>query len=477
MIIGRKEEQKKLLQTLQEDESQFLAIYGRRRVGKTFLIRETFKNSFAFQHSGLSNATKNEQIKEFCSSLKRYGLKNFKPANDWFDAFNLLIDLLESKPEGKKVVFIDELPWLDTHKSRFLVALEHFWNGWASARNDIVLIVCGSATSWIIKKVIRNRGGLHNRVNRQISLKPFTLAECKQYAEHRQLPLSEKDILEAYMIFGGIPFYWSFLQRDESLPQSIDRMFFAEQAELSDEFSALYESLFRNAHNYISIVKALSTIKAGMTRAQLLTATKMSDNITFKTAIEELEECGFIRRYQAFGKKKKDFKIQLIDNFTLFYYQFMHNNRQQDDHFWEHIKEKSAHSAWAGIAFERLCLWHVPQIKKALGISGIQTSVYSWTFTPNHDEVDAGLKGGQIDLIIDRHDGIVNLCEMKFYDSPVSVTAEYANHIRLRNAIFKDRTNCSKGVINTLVTTFGLVPGRNSDVFAKTITMENLLEQ
>ena len=475
MIIGREAEQHQLLQALETEESQFIAVYGRRRVGKTYLIRQSYKDKFAFQHAGLAKATKKEQLKEFAESLRRYGLKDVKTPSDWQDAFHRLIDLLEKKPKGKKIVFIDELPWLDTHKSNFVSAFEHFWNGWASERDDIILVVCGSATSWIIKKIVRNRGGLHNRVTRLIYLQPFTLRECRQYAEKRHLALGDKDLILAYMAFGGGPYYWSLIDRGEPLTEAFDRLFFAPQAVLQNEFDALYASLFKNAGYYIKIVEALGTIKAGMQRSELLKAAKLSNNTTFKTALKELEECNFIRHYNAIGKKTKETTFQLMDNYTLFYFHFLRNNNTQDAHFWEHTVGQDVQTTWQGLAFERVCLWHVDEIKRTLGISGMLTSVSSWSYIPTPEEKAAGAQGAQIDLLIERKDNVLMVCEMKYYKDLVSVDANYANHIRTRNAIFAERMKVSSAMINTLITPFGLVKGRNSDVFDKVVTIQDLL--
>ena len=342
MLIGRNEERRELLELLEKDESQFCAVYGRRRVGKTYLIKETFENHFAFYHTGVANADKKEQLTEFRESLRRAGLKRCKMPRTWFEAFHLLEAVLEQSPDRKKVVFLDELPWMDTPKSQFVSALEHFWNGWANMRNDIVLIVCGSATSWIIKKIIRDHGGLHNRLTDQIYLRPFCLGECEQYAQSLQISLTRKDLTEAYMILGGIPYYWSLLRRGESLSQNIDRLFFSENGRLSHEFEALYDSLFKKPTPYISIVTALATKKAGMTRKELLENTSLDDNAVFIRTLEELEQCNFIRKYQILGKKQRDAIYQLMDNFTLFYFRYLTSNIKKDNHFWSN--NLSSHS-------------------------------------------------------------------------------------------------------------------------------------
>lgn len=480
MLVGRDKEQQVLLSALDADESQLIAVYGRRRVGKTFLIRQTYKGKFAFQHAGMAKGNLKDQLAEFSESLRRYGFKKFDEPKNWQEAFHLLQHLLEKthskSSSDKKIVFIDELPWMDTHKSKFLAALEHFWNGWATEREDIVMIICGSATSWIIKNVIRNRGGLHNRVNRQIDLQPFSLNECRMYADSRKLNVGDRELMEAYMVFGGVPYYWSFLQRGESVAQTIDRMFFVDNAELKDEFEALYASLFKNAHSYISIVKTLAKVKAGMTRSELLEATKLSNNVVFQRALRELEQCGFIRKYRAYGKKNRETMFQLMDQFTLFYYHFMESNNSRDEMFWQHSLGQNPYNAWIGLAFESLCLWHERQIKKALGISGMRSNVCAWSYVPSSEEKKNGAVGGQIDMMIDRADGIINVCEMKFYKEPFVVSRAYADKIRTRNGTFRARENCGKALVNTLVTTYGLAAGSHSDVFDKVITMDSLIQ-
>lgn len=260
MLISRDKEKKTLLDALQAEDSQFIAVYGRRRVGKTYLIRQTYSEMLTFEHSGLANAGRKEQIQAFTASIKRAGLEIPVMPTNWLDAFELLKDLVEKSSGNKKVLFIDELSWMDTQKSGLLVALENFWNGGASARNDVVLVVCASATSWMLDKVIHNKGGLYNRLSSQIHLKPFKLCECEEYLESKGISISRYDILEMYMAVGGIPYYWSLMKKGRSVAQNIDAMFFADDAPLRDEFKYLYASLFKNPQNYIDIVSALAKL-------------------------------------------------------------------------------------------------------------------------------------------------------------------------------------------------------------------------
>ena len=327
MLISRDKEKKTLLDALQAEDSQFIAVYGRRRVGKTYLIRQTYSEMLTFEHSGLANAGRKEQIQAFTASIKRAGLEIPVMPTNWLDAFELLKDLVEKSSGNKKVLFIDELSWMDTQKSGLLVALENFWNGWASARNDVVLVVCASATSWMLDKVIHNKGGLYNRLSSQIHLKPFKLCECEEYLESKGISISRYDILEMYMAVGGIPYYWSLMKKGRSVAQNIDAMFFADDAPLRDEFKYLYASLFKNPQNYIDIVSALAKKKTGLLRNEIAEETGIPNSGYLTKMLDELISCGFIRKHTVLGKKTKDALYQLTDFYTLFYYQFLQKKR------------------------------------------------------------------------------------------------------------------------------------------------------
>ena len=365
MIIGREKEQRELLSLLEKEESQFCAVYGRRRVGKTYLVRETFNYQFCFQHTGVAKGTLRQQLTAFRNSLVASGMKCAIPRT-WIDAFELLKQLINKAPAGKKILFIDELPWMDTPKGNLIGALENFWNGWATARRekDIVLIVCGSATSWISKKLLKDKGGLRGRLTNRIKLVPFTLRECELFARSANLALGRKDVLELYMILGGIPYYWSFLKKGLSAAQNIDQLFFTETAQLRDEFEALYSVLFKRPENYLKVIRCLSDgKKSGMTRDGILRESKLSDGGTFSTILDELEECGFIRRFASADTAETNALYQLIDNYTLFYYLCIKKKAFSDEHYWGNTFTSTSHNAWKGHAFERVCLQHIPQIK------------------------------------------------------------------------------------------------------------------
>ena len=429
-MIGREKEQRRLRELADSGEAEFVAVYGRRRVGKTCLVRETFDGEFTFCHSGMARVGMASQLHAFRSSLKEWGDSECPRLDNWIDAFDELKRVIRDDDRDRKIVFIDEMPWMDTPKSGFVPALEHFWNGWASARRDIMLIVCGSATSWIIDKVMHNRGGLHGRVTEQIPLEPFTLRECELYAASRGLDYTRKMVTECYMALGGIPYYWRMLRRGRSPAQDFDELFFSPRGRLRAEFDELYASLFRRKEPYVAIVTALGTKAAGMTREELLTATGLADGGRFGRYLEELEECGFVRRFREIGKKRKDAVYQLVDNFTLFHLRFVSGADARDARQWTDRLGTPEYHSWAGCAFERVCLQHVPEIKRALEIGGVRTAEYSWRGTT------ADGKGVQIDLLIDRNDGIVDLCEMKYTAEPYALSEhEWERLERRRGAL------------------------------------------
>ena len=470
LLIGRKNEISNLESIMASKEAEFVVVYGRRRVGKTFLVNTFFNDNYAFKLTGLAKKCKRDQLANFTASLNRYGNgKKFTKPRTWYEAFDKLRELLESnKSKGKRVLFIDELPWIDTRGSNLVSALEHFWNDWAVTQNDMVLIVCGSATSWITRKILKNRGGLHNRVTQKLYIRPFTLAECKEYIRSRGLVMEDKEIAECYMIMGGIPYYLKSLRRGASLAQNIDEMFFAERGRLDDEFDALYNSLFEKSENYIKVVEALSTKNRGMTREEILQTTKLEMNGHFSKLLQNLIDCDFVRCYKSFGNKARMGIYQLVDPFTLFYYKFINKYGHSDKPFWQYQIGTRQHDTWAGLAFEQLCLNHHQQIEKALGISGIITQVYSWTTLPNAEEK------AQIDLIIQRADKVINVCEMKFYDSKYTMKVKDYDDMERRVRIFRESRDIRKAIHPVLVTTYGLTHNKYSHLFQNVVTLKDL---
>jgi len=448
-IIGRNEEKNTLQQYLDSDMPEFVAVYGRRRVGKTFLIKNFFDKSFSFYISGMANATKKEQLENFNSTLIAYSKMPYPQVKNWMESFRQLIHLLEnSKKKGKKVIFIDELPWFDTPRSGFITGLDYFWNTWASTRSDILLITCGSSTSWMINKLLKNRGGLHNRVTRRMHLQPFNLAECEAFFASKKIVLDRKSIVGSYMIFGGIPFYINMFEKGLSLAQNVDKLCFSKSGALYDEFSILFSSLFRHSANYKLVIKALAKKKIGLTREEIIRETKLQGG-GLSAILDELELCHFIRSYNAYGKKTKERLYQLIDFFTLFYLNFIQHAKQDNKHFWTNLTGKSKHRAWSGYAFEQVCMQHAAQIRHKLGISGVATSLAAWRSKKSEP-------AAQIDLLIDRNDGIINLCEIKYAEDEFIIDKKTDENLRNKKSAFIREASVRKAVHITMVTTYGV---------------------
>lgn len=470
MIVGRKEEIYQLQRAYESKKSEFVAVFGRRRIGKTFLIRECFKNDFTFQYTGIWGVSNREQLKEFFQSLQKQGLTAaVEVPKDWFEAFHLLETLIEQSDRDKKIIFLDELPWMDAPNSRFVQAFEHFWNGWASARKDIVLIICGSATSWIINKIFRNKGGLYNRVTLRIKLNQFSLAECEEFVKAYGLPYNRNMILEGYMVMGGVPYYWSKLDPSKSMALNINDIFLKENGILRDEFKFIYASMFNRPEKYMKVVEALAGKKSGLTRDEIIKGAKLESNGQLSNVLEDLIECGFVRKYCHTDKKLRDALYQLVDCYTLFYFRFVKTAYGVDDEYWIKLMNTPVYNIWCGLSFERICLLHTRQIKAVIGISGIMANIFSW-----HIKANEYHPGVQIDLLIDRADNVINVCEMKYAPNGYTITSAVYENIKTKISVFEQYIPAKKMIVPVLITSNGVKPGKYSGEFHHVITAAQL---
>ncbi|MDR1511902.1 MAG: ATP-binding protein [Propionibacteriaceae bacterium] len=466
MVIGRRAEQAEMARLLRSPKPEFVAVYGRRRVGKTFLINQTAPRH-AFKLTGQADTPTAGQLEAFNAAVRESG-GAARPATSWREAFDVLRGLIETSTDpGKKVVFLDELPWLATDKSGFLPALEHFWNHWGSTRGDLLLIVCGSATTWMVEKLIRDSGGLYNRLTGLIHLKPFCLGECEEFFRQENLPANRYQIVESHMVFGGIPYYMSLMRPQYGLTQNVDALCFAETGILRTEFDAIYASLFKRPENYVAVVRALAKRAAGSTRAEIIALTGIANGGTLTKVLSDLVHSGFLREYHGFGKVERDSLFQLVDPFTLFYLRFMEGTSTRDPHYWSNFRPTGRHRAWSGYAFEQVALLHVEQIRTALGVSGVLTDYAAWTG-------GAGGEKAQIDLLLDRNDQVINLLEMKHSQGEFTVDAAAERAMIRKLSVFQAATRTKKAIVPTLVTTYGLTPNSHSGVFPNVVTMDDL---
>lgn len=469
-LIGREREKRELQRCLDSNRSELVIIYGRRRIGKTYLIGEFFKEKFDFSYVGAHGMKTRDQLRNFARVLKSYSGISYKPFKDWLDAFYALEDYLASIPnDHKKVVFIDEMPWMDSGRSNFVIALENFWNGWAMRQKNIMLIATGSATSWMKDKIVANKGGLHARITCNLHLAPFTLAETEEYLESLGVEWSRYYLTQAYMVLGGVPYYYSLINPSRSLAENIDYLFFDEGAILKMEFDELYAALFSNADLYMEIVKVLSEHRYGLTRKELI---KLISNKQARLSkiLKNLERCDIIEQWAQYGNVKRDSVFRLTDFFTLFYYKFMANNISKDDFWWRGNLASHSVSIWQGLSFELVCLRHHRQIKKALGISGMATKISAFHTKPS-DEVE---RGAQVDMVIERSDDMIHLCEMKFYEGEFTIDKDEDKKLRDRLTTFRNATQTKKTPVHTFVTTFGVANGKYKNIVHSEVTMDDL---
>lgn len=459
-IIGREEEKHLLESIAANTKADLVAVYGRRRIGKTYLIRNCLKKHIAFEYSGIHNVETAVQLTNYCDALVKQLNNNIAlpVAADWFIAFDLTAKLLQKKMRRKKIIlFLDEFPWMQTFKSNFLAAFEQFWNTWASRQNNLAIVLCGSAASWMIQNVVRNKGGLHNRITQKIALQPFTLYETEAFLQSRQVQLNRYQIIQLYMALGGVPHYLEQAKPGLSAAQIIDKACFTKTGFLYNEFTDLYQALFTTSDRHLKVVRALAAKPMGLNRNEIIKICKLQSGGSTTSLLDELSASGFITPYIPIGKKSKDSIYKLTDEFSLFFLKFMEANRSGSKGTWLRLSDTPSWKSWSGLAFESICMKHIPALKIALGISGIYSETAIWKSRSNSSKDVA-----QIDLVINRRDNCMNLCEIKFYENKFAIDPKYAAALLQKKNIFKQETKTNKQLFITLITTMGVQANENS---------------
>lgn len=468
-MIGRKYETERLKESLKSENSELIAIYGRRRIGKTYLVRNVYEKHIKFEVTGLYGGNQDKQLDNFFGELKRVSnkIKEEDKPKKWKDAFELLKIYINSlRSPSKKVIFIDEMPWLDTHKSDFRMYFGHFWNTYCEKRNDIIVVLCGSAASYMVQNVISNEGSLHARLTYKLQIKPFTLFETQEFLKHKNIKWGNYHVLHLYIAIGGIPHYLNKVRKGESVVQSIQRLCFDTSGDLVNEFDEIFESLFNQSSSHISIVRALGSSVKGISRANLIKKSKHAGGGAFTRALDELIASGFVTKYSAYDKKIKKMLYRLSDEYSKFYLKYIEPNKNQGEHFWNTMFQQQSYTTWAGFNFETICLKHITQIKKALKIQGIHSTNSSW-FTD----------GAQIDLVIKRADNWINLCEMKFYNTPYKLGKNELTDLKNKVSKFKEDTKTKDVVVITMITTYGVLENENSqEIVENSFEMDILFE-
>ncbi len=482
-IIGRTKEIKILDQILHSKEAEFLAIYGRRRVGKTHLVREYFSERDAtyFEVSGEKDGSLHSQLENFIKILSDVffdGISLQRPKS-WKDAFELLTQQIEKTPKSKKIIiFMDELPWLAGKKSKLIQALDYYWNRYWSRQSNLILVVCGSAASWMLENLINAKGGLYNRITKAILLRPYTLKNVKDYLSFRGINLSAKQVLDLYMVFGGIPHYLKQIESGKSAAQIINRVCFQNDGLLYGEFDRLFQSLFEHSEDSLSIIRAIASQRYGISRDELIKKTKFSSGGTLNKRLNELESSGLIQSFIPYGHKKKERYYRVIDEYCHFYLTWIEPMKTKGieggKSYWQTKSKTPAALSWAGYVFETICLKHVDQIREALEIQTISSDCGSWRFISTKGSKEMG---AQIDLLFDREDGIITLCEIKYSENMFSVDKDYAKVLKNKIEIFSAHFKTHKQIFMALVTTVGLKSSIwSEDLIQSTVTLDDLFK-
>ncbi len=466
-ILGRVLEKNRLTDTLNSHRSELVAVYGRRRIGKTYLIREFFSERIIFSFIGLSDESKSKQIKNFVLKLHEYTDSKFKNEplpTDWLEAFSLLKRYLKTIKETKKkkVLFIDEFPWIDSQKSGFLSAFENFWNDYCTSRSDLIVVICGSAASYMVKKIIRNVKGLSKRITQTIKLMPFTLKETKEFLRYKGVKMEEYELLKLYMSIGGVAEYLEHVNAGESVVATIDRLCFQLSAYLENEYDEVFKSLFDEYSYHQRIMNVLAdNRKEGVTRNELIQYLGISSGGKFSSSLEDLIQSGFILKYEAFKNNKKVILYRIYDEFCLFHLQFLQKHKGSS---WMSLFQQQSYITWCGYAFETICLKHIEALKKALKCDQIASFNYHWK--NQHAEID---------LVIDRNDGVVTLCEIKFYNEVFSLDQHLLQQLRTKENEFRKTTKTKKSIYTCLISTFGIKPNEYSNaILSNSLTMLDL---
>ncbi len=466
IVVGRDSEIQVLSDSLVSHRSELIAIYGRRRIGKTYLIREFFGSKIIFSFTGLSTGGRASQIKNFTIKLNEVTdqFRNHKQPVDWLEAFSLLKTFLLGIKESKKkkVIFIDEFPWVDSHKSGFLASFENFWNDYCTSRRDLIVVVCGSAASYMVKKIINNSRGLSKRITQTIKLNPFTLNETKVFFRYKGILMEEYEILKIYMALGGVAEYLEHVKSGSSAVTAIEDLCFKQDSYLGNEYDEVFKSLFSEKSFHQKIMNVLANNnKKGITRDEILEELNISSGGRFSDSLEELMQSGFVLKYNAYKDNSKSTLYRIYDEFCLFYLKFMLPHKGAK---WTQIFQKQEYKSWCGYAYETICLKHSEQIKRALKCDQIESNNYSWCNS-----------NAQVDLVIDRADDVVNLCEIKFHNDEFSIDGDCLKKLRKKESEFRSSTGIKKGICTVMVTTWGLSHNQYSQaIVTSSLTMDCL---
>ncbi|MBM3610852.1 MAG: ATP-binding protein [Alphaproteobacteria bacterium] len=478
MIIGRKKETEILKKAFHKKGAELIALYGRRRVGKTFLVRQLFgKEPYYFELTGIKDASLKVQLENFAKIFesKFFGGVNAVHPRDWLSAFALLTTQIQKINSSHKIVlFFDELPWLASNKSGFMQALDYYWNRHWSEFLNLTVIVCGSGASWMLDKLINAKGGLHNRLTNRILLEPFTLKETQDFLSSKgfQVHKNFKLVLDYYMVLGGIPYYLNMLESRHGSTLNIETLCFKKTGLLVDEFPKLFSSLFKQSEVNLAIIRLIAKHHYGMSREALLHELKISSGGRINKRLQELESTGFIQSFIPFDSKIGTY-YKVIDEYSLFYLSWIEPSLVKGflGNYWSNQIGTPRYYAWAGYAFESVCFKHRRIIADQLGIQSVVLGASSW-----HSKKSLRTTGAQIDLLFECKDRSIYLCEIKFKESVYEITKEEGLNLKNKIHSFMEAFP-GREILLSLISASGLKRNIWSEgLISHVVTAEDLLQ-
>ncbi len=462
-VVGRKEEQLILSKVLWNQEAQLVAVYGRRRIGKTFLIKSFFADKIKSINLIGSKRLKNKDLlSHFRDSIVTAGLVNTElpTPNNWNDAFKLLRLVLETNSD-QILIFIDEVPWFERPKSNFIGEFEHFWNSYATNRENLKIILCGSATSWMLKKLIYNKEGLHNRFTARINLKPFSIQEANEFLLSKSIKLTSKNLLELYLSIGGIAEYLKWIDKANSSAVIINDLCFKTSGNLFEEYESLVPALFSDPEKYNRLILALTKKTQGSTFKELEQLSGVAKGTTLARMLTELELNSFVTAYTPYswGNVKL---YRLTDPYLIFYHKWIQSIKKQGvpvpENYWMQTFNSQSFRIWTGYSYETFCFTHISDILKQIGISGMRVKPSIW-------RSKLSKQGAQIDLVLERADHIINLCEIKFHTQPIVLDDKLENELMRKVSIFQEETKSKTEIVPLLISASEVINKGSSIMF------------
>ena len=462
-IIGRKDEEEHLLWRLSHDEGQFIAVYGRRGTGKTFFVEELLGERIDLTVTGIPGGSRKDELHNFSRELSARSGQKFPFTRSWMDAFRQLRSFIETRKEQESIiVFLDELQWMDTPKSRFLTMLGHFWNSYGNWVRNFRLIIASSDPGWMIQKVFGDPGELYGRIVCRLWLRPFTLRETEELLQRRGFHLDRRETLLAHMLTGGVPYFLTMLDPKESLAENTERLFFSPDAPLCAECESVLSSLSAVSEGSPGrrILELLAQNDRGLRIEEITKALKPEPEDIIQDALQGLEESGLTRVYGSFRKRKHGAVHCLSDSSLLFCLRFVRGCAGTPPRSRSDAGERRT---WMNAAFAISCLRHMNEIREAAGISRILVSICVWQ------------PEGRPVLVFDRGDRAVSICEIEYSESPLSA-AECLPHLQRLMEQFRAETRTKKALKPVMIAPYG-IDGITDGWEVQCVTLDDLFRE